>query len=1289
MKTTGQCLSSFKGIAEVGSSTYGALEYFTGENISIGKDKGSLALAKMSTYQTCVLAEYIWLDARQIPRSKTMTMTDRPTKAEDLRVWNYDGSSTEQAEGHNSEVLLYPRAIFDDPFRGPPHVLVLAEAYNAWDGQPSIGNSRAECNEIMNMYAALDPWFGIEQEYTLFRPTKVGEAPSVPLGFNEDGSEPAPQGPYYCSAGTGAAIGRAVADDHYKKCLQAGVKIAGINAEVMPGQWEFQVGPCRGIEMGDHLTVARYIMLRVTEDHNCICSFSPKPKNGDWNGAGCHTNFSVAPMMQDGGYDVILQVCEAFGKVAPEHIVEYGEGNELRLTGKHETCDINTFKYGVANRGASIRIPRDAEKDGKGYMEDRRPAANCDPYRVTRRMLKTAGECLLGAAEMPVTLATSSLPVSATGYKTSKSFSIGKDKGASALAYMGSYQSCVLAEYVWLDAHQIPRSKTMTMTSRPTKPEDLRVWNYDGSSTEQAEGHNSEVLLYPRAIFDDPFRGAPHVLVLAEAYNAWDGKPSIGNSRADCAAIMETYKGLDPWFGIEQEYTLMRPGSVGIASTMPLGFNEDGSEPAPQGPYYTSAGTGVAIGRAVADEHYQKCLDAGVKIAGINAEVMPGQWEFQIGPCRGIEMGDHLTMARYIMLRVTESHDCECSFSPKPKRGDWNGAGCHTNFSVTPMMQDGGYDVIIQVCEAFGKVAKDHIQEYGEGNDQRLTGMHETCDINTFKYGVANRGASIRIPRDAEKDGKGYMEDRRPAANCDPYRVTGRIMKTTGQCLAGSMGPPGALPAPSSSLAEYSSRSYKIGKDQGASALAYMGSFRSCVLAEYVWLDARQTPRSKTMTMTSRPTKPEDLRVWNYDGSSTEQAEGHNSEVLLYPRAIFQDPFRGPPHILVMAEAYNAWDGKPSIGNTRAECAAVMEKYKGLDPWFGIEQEYTLMRPGRIGTAATMPLGFNEDGSEPAPQGPYYTGAGTGVAIGRAVAEDHKMKCLQAGVKISGINAEVMPGQWEFQVGPCRGIEMGDHLTIARYIMLRVTESHNCVCSFSPKPKDGDWNGAGCHTNFSVTPMLQQGGYDVIIKVCEAFGRIPQEHVLEYGEGNDKRLTGKHETCDINTFKYGVANRGASIRIPRDAEKDGKGYMEDRRPAANCDPYRVTSRMMKTTGEVLGSSPSLAAGSGGRSDMNVDVQSLRDDMNAMIKETRVEMGSVRQALAASCADNNKMFQKILSMMSGMSPSSQANGGEPPASPAPSSFSVGSAQSLQARQMQSMNAKAGVPLPSRSAYPQQR
>jgi len=173
-------------------------------------------------------------------------------------------------------------------------------------------------------------------------------------------------------------------------------------------------------------------------------------------------------------------------------------------------------------------------------------------------------------------------------------------------------------------------------------------------------------------------------------------------------------------------------------------------------------------------------------------------------------------------------------------------------------------------------------------------------------------------------------------------------------------------------------------------------------------------------------------------------------------------------------------------------------------------------------------------------------------------------------VKIAGINAEVMPGQWEYQIGPCRGIEMGDHLTIARYIMLRVSEHHGCVVSISPKPADGDWNGAGCHTNFSTKPMREDGGYAEIIKACERLGApgVPEAHIAAYGEGNERRLTGKHETASYKEFSYGVANRGASIRIPTDTEKAGKGYFEDRRPSSNMDPYVVTSKLVETTCEI-------------------------------------------------------------------------------------------------------------------------
>lgn len=277
--------------------------------------------------------------------------------------------------------MLRPRAIYRDPFRRGDNIIVIADTYTP-DGKPHATNYRAKAAELSEKFKGHHTWFGIEQEYTL-----LGDD-GRPYGWPKGGF-PGPQGPYYCGVGTGKVFCRDIVEAHYKACLYAGVNISGINAEVMPAQWEFQVGPCEGVEMGDDLWMARFLIVRIAEEFGVTISFHPKPLQGDWNGAGCHTNVSTKKMREDNGDKVILQAIEALSKKHKEHIAEYGEDNELRLTGKHETGNIEKFTYGVAQRGCSIRIPRSVDLEKKGYFEDRRPASNIDPYRVVAIMLDT------------------------------------------------------------------------------------------------------------------------------------------------------------------------------------------------------------------------------------------------------------------------------------------------------------------------------------------------------------------------------------------------------------------------------------------------------------------------------------------------------------------------------------------------------------------------------------------------------------------------------------------------------------------------------------------------------------------------------------------------------------------------------------------------------------------------------------------------------------------------------------------------------------------------------------
>jgi glutamine synthetase len=329
------------------------------------------------------------------------------------------------------------------------------------------------------------------------------------------------------------------------------------------------------------------------------------------------------------------------------------------------------------------------------------------------------------------------------------------------------------------------------------------------------------------------------------------------------------------------------------------------------------------------------------------------------------------------------------------------------------------------------------------------------------------------------------------------------------------------------------------------------------IKAEYIWIDGTEPTaklRSKTKILDKKTGLP-DLPIWGFDGSSTNQAPGSASDCVLKPVFSCPDPIRGGDDILVLCEVLLT-DMSPHPTNTRAKATALVEKYADQESLFGLEQEYTLFEGSR-------PLGF-PIGGFPQPQGPYYCGVGDDEVHGRPLVEAHLEACLTAGLSISGINAEVMPGQWEFQVGPLGPLEVSDQLWMARWLLYRIGEDFGINATLDPKPVHGDWNGAGCHTNFSTKAMRE--GYDPIIAAAESLGEgdKPIEHVKVYGYGIEGRLTGLHETAPWNEYSYGVSNRGASVRIPWQVEVDKKGYIEDRRPNANCDPYLVTSKIVDT-----------------------------------------------------------------------------------------------------------------------------
>ena len=361
------------------------------------------------------------------------------------------------------------------------------------------------------------------------------------------------------------------------------------------------------------------------------------------------------------------------------------------------------------------------------------------------------------------------------------------------------------------------------------------------------------------------------------------------------------------------------------------------------------------------------------------------------------------------------------------------------------------------------------------------------------------------------------------------------------------------------------------------------------IYLEYIWLDGSypQQIRSKTKIIEKKldinPLKidaislkslfqdwkknPETLPLWNFDGSSTDQAETSKSELLLKPVNIFKNPFKENGFI-VMSEVYNT-DMTPHSTNKRAKMVETLDKYDD-ETMYGLEQEYFI-----YDCNTNKPLGwpvnnpYSEKMTTPArPQGPYYCAVGGRNVAGRAFVEEHAELCEYAELKISGINAEVALGQWEYQIGPVPAKEGADQLWVSRYILERLSEKYNYYIVLDPKPiKGNDWNGSGMHVNFSTKTMRTdlKNKKSLVIEACEKLGTKITEHIAVYGINNEHRLTGANETCSINEYRYGIGDRTASIRIPSSIEDVmTPGYLEDSRPASNGDPYEIIERIIQT-----------------------------------------------------------------------------------------------------------------------------
>ncbi len=334
-------------------------------------------IKRINSHKTVL--EYIWIGGKGEIRSKTRVIHNfLPADLTHIPEWNYDGSSTWQAVSNgDTEIVLKPCQVYKNPLIALDNAecyLVLCDTYNS-NGNPTSTNHRHLANELFEKGEEYEPWFGLEQEYFMEIESKsIFDTDSC--YYDDD------DGVHYCGDSCDN-IERKIAEEHMHACIKTGLQISGINSEVSNFQWEFQIGPCEGILAADELIIARYLLQRIAEKYNVIIIYDPKPIN-TINGSGCHINFSTyRTRYPDSGIEEIHRCIKCLSEKHEDTIKVYGDDNDLRLTGFHETSSYDNFSWGVGTRNTSVRIPNHVIREKCGYFEDRRPASNIDPYLAT------------------------------------------------------------------------------------------------------------------------------------------------------------------------------------------------------------------------------------------------------------------------------------------------------------------------------------------------------------------------------------------------------------------------------------------------------------------------------------------------------------------------------------------------------------------------------------------------------------------------------------------------------------------------------------------------------------------------------------------------------------------------------------------------------------------------------------------------------------------------------------------------------------------------------------------